>query len=394
MMRRASLREGPPAVLWVFHALYLLLLFALTNVMLWSTREQLGWREVIITMMVAIQAALYVAVFIFRIRPPLTNTQIVLYFGGSLVAWVVELTLEPNFIWLIVAYASQAWSITPPRVALFLTVVMFSVFIAHFLNRSGLGELLTLSVPVATISGMGYFIYRLVQTNVERNRVIAQIEETKKELEAARQRENEMSTMRERERLARDLHDSLGHALVALSIQLEAIQRLYRVDPDHAIAQIDELKKLTRASTDELRRALQGLRAPGLGGRPLSQALQDLASEVTSHSGLTIHCMCGKEVDRLSSTTAEVIWRVAQEALTNVEKHARATEVHLAAAMTVDAVTLTIRDNGVGLPPEALNRPSHYGIRGMHERVEGLGGTMKMQSSGGVTVEVELPILS
>ncbi len=392
MSRRVSLGDSPPAILWVFHTLYLLLLFALTNIMLWNARDQLGWREAVIVMMVAIQAVLYTTVYIFRILAPLTNAQIALYFGGSLVLWVIESILEPNFIWAIIAYTSQAWSAAPPRAALPLTVAMLAVFVAHFINRLDLGEIVALTVPVVAVSGMGYFIYRLVRTNVERDRVIVQLEAAKKELEAARQRESEMSAMRERERLARDLHDSLGHALVALSIQLEAIQRLYRVDPERAIAQIDELKQLTRASTDELRRALQGLRAPGLGSRPLSQALHSLASEVKSHSGLTIHCVCGKEVDQLSPATAEVIWRVAQEALTNVEKHARATEVHIAAAVAADAVTLTIHDNGVGLPPHALNRPSHYGMRGMRERVEGLGGGMKIRGSGGVTVEVELPI--
>ena len=78
----------------------------------------------------------------------------------------------------------------------------------------------------------------------------------------------------------RDLHDSLGHALVALSVQLEAVQRLYAVDPAGAAAQVDAMKDLTRASMAELRRALEGLRTPGLGDRSLRQALHALSHEV------------------------------------------------------------------------------------------------------------------
>ena len=91
------------------------------------------------------------------------------------------------------------------------------------------------------------FIYAIIRTSRERAKLITKLETAQKELELARQRDTELATLQERERLARDLHDSLGHTLVALSVQLEAVQRLYKVDPERASAQVDELKTLTRA---------------------------------------------------------------------------------------------------------------------------------------------------
>ena len=220
------------------------------------------------------------------------------------------------------------------------------------------------------------------------------MEAAQKELELARQRDTELATLRERERLARDLHDSLGHALVALSVQLEAIQRLYKVDPEKASAQVDELKTLTRASMDDLRRSLAGLRAPGLSERRLSEALQTLSVDLGQRAHLQIHCHIAEGADGLSITHAEALWRVAQEALANIERHAVARTVQLQLAIESNAALLSIQDDGRGLPPDAEKQPGHYGLRGMRERVEGLGGTLTLTGNGnGSRVDLNLPIL-
>jgi len=127
------------------------------------------------------------------------------------------------------------------------------------------------------------FIHRLVVTSAERAKLIQQLQAAQRELEAAHQREAEISVLRERERLARDLHDSLGHGLVTLNVQLEAAQRLYTVDPAKASALMEEMKNLTRTSMEQLRRSLAGLRTPGLGDRALKGAIEELG--VKSQNG-------------------------------------------------------------------------------------------------------------
>jgi signal transduction histidine kinase len=191
------------------------------------------------------------------------------------------------------------------------------------------------------------------------------------------------------------MHDNLGHALVTLSIQLEAVQRLYPVDPAGALNRIDELKNLIRSSMDGLRRALAGLRAPGLENRPLSQTLHDLSREVSQRTGLELTCRVTADIDRLHPLIGEALWRITQEALMNVEKHAAARRVQIDLQMRPEAVTLRISDDGVGLPPDATQRPGHYGLRGMHERIEGLGGTLTVGRNGqaGTTLEAWLPLI-
>lgn len=221
------------------------------------------------------------------------------------------------------------------------------------------------------------------------------METAQKELELTRQRDAELAALRERERLARDLHDSLGHTLVTLSIQLEAVQRLYKVDPERASAQVNDLKNLTRTSMDELRRSLAGLRSPGLGDRRLSDALQALSVEVSQRAHLEIACHVTGTADQLSPAQAEAFWRVAQEALVNIERHAAARHVKIKLDIESQIVSLFISDDGHSLPLNAENQPGHYGLRGMRECVEGLGGELTFSNNGnnGTCVNVKLSIL-
>jgi signal transduction histidine kinase len=166
------------------------------------------------------------------------------------------------------------------------------------------------------------------------------------------------------------------------------------VDPEKASAQVDELKNLARTSMDDLRRSLAGLRAPGLGERHLREALQTLSVNMGQRTHLEIQCRIAEGADELSPAHAETLWRVAQEALTNIEHHAAARAVQLQLDIESNAALLSIQDDGRGLPPDAEKQTGHYGLRGMRERVEGLGGTLTLTgNSNGSRVDVNLPIL-
>jgi len=230
------------------------------------------------------------------------------------------------------------------------------------------------------------------RTSQERAQLINELKAAQQELEAAQQQKEELAVLRERERLARDLHDSLGHALVTISVQLEAIQRLYKVNDQQASTQIDELKALTRASMEDLRRSIAGLRAAGLGERSLSQTLYEDCVEFSVRSGVEIDCGIDPRLDSVRPALAETVWRVVQEALTNVEKHARASKVTVAIDLDHHEVSMRIVDNGVGLQQDAESKPDCFGLRGMRERVEALGGSLEMDSNGdGTSIEVSLP---
>ncbi len=312
--------------------------------------------------------------------------------------WGLACWLDPFTWWLGFTYFGQMFGLLPLQAVIpgtaIVTFLIALITSDWNLRQIPLGAVIGFTFQWLTGIALYLFIYNIIRTSRERAKLITKLESAQKELEIAHQRDTELATLQERERLARDLHDSLGHALVALSVQLEAIQRLYKVDPERASAQVDELKTLTRTSMDDLRRSLAGLRTPGLGERRLSDALQALSVDAGQRAHLAIACHIHDDANQLSPAHAETLWRVAQEALANIERHAAAHSVQLQLNITSNAALLSIQDDGRGLPPDAEKQPGHYGLRGMRERVEGLGGTLTLTgNSNGSRVDVKLPIL-
>jgi signal transduction histidine kinase len=364
---------------------------------LWEVDAGLSWRQAVVALLLLLQIGLYVGVLARAREWPIPRRRLVLYFAGNLGIWLAEYWLVPDIQWVVYAYIGQMFGLLPARYGLgagvFVTVVVFAKTTDFDVSAVNADLLLGMVAVWASFLFLLY-ISHLTQTSQERGRLIVELEAAKAALEAAQRREAEVAVLRERERLARDLHDSLGHALVALSVQLEAVQRLYRVDPEQASVQVDEMKALTRSSMDALRRSLAGLRAPGLGDRVLGPALQALCIDLGERTGAQIHCQVDEGVNDLNATLAEALWRVTQEALTNVEKHAKASWVQVSLVCEPSGVVLRVHDDGIGLPPGSGSSPDHFGLRGMRERVEGLGGTLNLPGdSEGTLVEATLPLI-
>jgi signal transduction histidine kinase len=318
------------------------------------------------------------------------------YFLGSIGLWLLEWRLDGDFQFLGMAYFGQMLGVLPPVTAIPGTLLIYLLlFVAD--QFSSWDRLLTPAVlgPLAGWAGgmvLYLFMYYVSRTSEARGELVQELRAAQQALEASRERDQELAALRERERLARDLHDSLGHALVAISVQLEAIQRLYRVDPERAAAQVDALKGLTRSAMDELRRSLEGLRAPGLGERPLAEALRALSVETGERTGLNVACQVAGDAQRLSPPVAEALWRTAQEALTNVARHAQARRVDVRLEVSPTAAVLRVSDDGRGLAKDGEPGPARYGLQGLRERLEGVGGELRLHSAGGLTVEARVPL--
>jgi signal transduction histidine kinase len=375
-----------------------LLIFSLAAAaVLITNANELTWREWTVAGLSIAQGLLYFFC-ITRGGWPISRRNLALYFVGGVCMWGLACWLDPFTWWLGFTYFGQMFGLLPLQAVIpgtaIVTFLIALITSDWNLSQIPLGAAIGFTFQWLAGIALYLFIFNIIRTSGERAKLITKLEAAQRELELARQRDTELATLRERERLARDLHDSLGHALVALSVQLEAIQRLYKVDPEKASAQVDELKHLTRASMDDLRRSLAGLRAPGLGERQLREALQSLSVDVAQRAHLAIACHIHDDANQLSLAHAETLWRVAQEALANIERHAAAHNVDLRLEIDAQHATLTIKDDGRGLPPDAENQPGHYGLRGMRERVEGLGGTLTLTGNGtGSRVDVKLPIL-
>ena len=191
----------------------------------------------------------------------------------------------------------------------------------------------------------------------------------------------QLSISRERNRLARELHDTLAHSLSALSVQLEAVTALWQVDPPAAHKMLAQANETTRTGLTEARRALQALRAAPLEEFGLALALRDAAESTVKRADLILDLEVPELAINLPATVEQGVYRIAQEALENVVRHARASRLSVTLVCTTTVLELSIIDDGLGFSPDTLNgSPDRFGLRGMQERAAMLNGTLQIIS--------------
>ncbi len=196
-------------------------------------------------------------------------------------------------------------------------------------------------------------------------------------------------------RIARELHDELGQILTGLKIELAHARRLHATGAPSAAGEqaMAHLNDQIDHAIDSVRRIASELRPPVLDRLGLAAALDWLVRECERASGLTVLLNVSQVEEPLDPLVATTIFRIAQEALTNIVRHAEATEASIDVVAQDDGLSLTVRDNGKGLPAGAAEGPHALGILGMRERVRLLGGSWRLRSAPGqgTTIEVEVP---
>ena len=388
-----------PRVALHFLALGLMAYFLTSH--LYGTWPKWGYPELLLAVVVAIQAGLYLNQWFFAPLDACSPGSWYIYFAGSLACCFPESLVARPFYWLVALYVGQMCAILTPRISIGASIVaiigiQFTAYgPTRLANRSVEDWVFYISL-FASWMVMGLFIKQVATVSQGRADLIRELDAANREVKLARDRQIELATLRERERLARDLHDNLGHTLVTLTVQLEAVQRLLPVDLDRANPLLEEMKALSRSSTEALRRSLANLRAPGLGDKPLTQAIQSLCADASRRTGLKIDCQIAAGADGLPPAVAESLWHVAQEGLTNVEKHAQAQHVVIRLGLQPQLAVLRVSDDGVGPPPDAESKPGHYGLRGLQERVEGVGGTFRLTAAEpkGALIEARVRLIA
>jgi two-component system NarL family sensor kinase len=195
----------------------------------------------------------------------------------------------------------------------------------------------------------------------------------------------------ERNRLAREIHDTLAQGLTAVSLQLESADALLEdeANPNRIRKVVQQALALTRANLEEARRSVLDLRAAPLEGRTLTEALQLLVeqAEVPVEMAVT-------GANRPLPPRVEIgFYRIAQEALNNIGRHAQASKARLEVMMSPEAVKLVVADNGRGFDPEHIPE-NRYGLLGLNERVRLLHGRLQVESTPGrgTRLEVTIPL--
>lgn len=195
----------------------------------------------------------------------------------------------------------------------------------------------------------------------------------------------------ERKRLARDLHDETNQALTGILLRLEALAHDL---PAQLRPRVVELKQLVSGAMDELVTLARQLRPAALDDHGLVAALEAQLARLRSRSGVAAELLVSGEPERLSPDQQSALYRIAQEALTNAQRHARATRIEVELACSGDCARLTVTDDGVGFDPTS-DADGGLGLRGMAERARLAGGELDLRSApgSGTAVSVTIPLL-
>ncbi|MGD1856317.1 MAG: sensor histidine kinase [Leptolyngbyaceae cyanobacterium] len=196
-----------------------------------------------------------------------------------------------------------------------------------------------------------------------------------------------LATHLERTRIARDIHDSLGHTLTTLDVQLEVAQTLYSQNPEQSLQALNRAKTLSSESLQEVRRAVSTIRH---GNFNLSDALMGLVEQI-SHTAHPLEIETQIGLPNLPLQVSQQLFLIVKEGLTNIQKHAQASTVKLWAHSTADGIAIGLSDNGVGFASDGIK--TGYGLRGIQERVQLLGGQVTIQSTPGkgTLIQVTMP---
>lgn len=215
-------------------------------------------------------------------------------------------------------------------------------------------------------------------------------------LENARLYEQAQGTavLEERQRLARELHDSVSQVLYSIALNAASAAALGASDPERAAALQHDVHELAGVGLAEMRALIFELRPESLEREGLVPALHKQADAVTARHAIAVHLSVVAEPE-MSLAAKEALYRIAQEALQNVAKHARAQSVELTLEQIGSEVILRIKDDGRGFDAHR-SFPGHLGLHSMRERMAGLGGTLHIQSSPGkgTCIEARLPIVA
>lgn len=207
------------------------------------------------------------------------------------------------------------------------------------------------------------------------------------------EKERDVAVLEERNRLARELHDSVTQVLFSLTLNLEAAGGLLEKKPDKAASLITRSGEMAAEALAEMRSLIFELRPSALQEKGLAMALTNHVNLFRRRSGMDVTLTLDGE-ERLPPDEEFCLYRVAQEALTNASKHARARQVNIHYSVQPGLATLVVEDNGVGFNAKANRRSHSFGVIGMRERLAAVGGTLQIESEPGhgTRIEARIPL--
>jgi signal transduction histidine kinase len=248
---------------------------------------------------------------------------------------------------------------------------------------SGVNSDNSLNIMISTLAvytAASFFVIMFNSMLIAEQKSRQRVEELSEQVET-------LAATLERTRIAREIHDSLGHTLTDLDIQLAVAQQLRFRNLEQAFQAVDTAKILAGQCIEDVSQALARMRQSDF---DLNQALTALMEQVRHNSALQVEWQVN--LPKLSVHKSYQIYCIVKEGMVNVQKHAHASQVNFCGRLTSEGIVLDIKDNGVGFDPEKLH--IGFGIQGMVERVQLLGGKLELKTAlaQGTQIQVRLPL--
>ena len=334
------------------------------------------------------------------------------YLPVALVAAAVGLILEQHYIsgmrgfwqplpFLYILLLLVAWQYRFPYVIIFTfgTVVLDIALmqlspplqIPHFILSEreismAYGRMFTSTVSYLVL---GYVVNRLITAQREQRKKLS---DANLKLVQHASTVEQLTISRERNRISRELHDTLAHTLSALAVQFDALATVMEPLPEKAKTLIERMQQTTRSGLDETRRTLRNLRASPLEEMGLSLAIQAISKDFAARTAFNLNLNIPDDVDDLAPDVEQCFYRVAQEALANITRHAAAQNVSVSLIQDTTGVKMTIVDDGHGFDVKKELSADRLGLQGMDERAGIIGARLGVESSpeAGTTIELIL----
>lgn len=288
---------------------------------------------------------------------------------------MIELPYKTGIIWIII-----------------FSFISFIIYTYQFGIYIGTLNSVLYFVGSFFFGGFGYALSIAIKSKEKSEQLLEELSEVNSKLREYAEKVEELTILEERNRLSREMHDSIGHHLVTVSLRLEILKKIINEKPEEAKNIIETIKNEISKSLEELRNVVKTLRKPVEFDIPIHESIKNLVEIYSSLKGAKTNLEIDDDIPELSDNYKITIFRVCQEALTNIEKHSKASEIWIKLKKEGDKIVLKVEDNGIGFP-EKLNETS-FGLTGIRERAKILNGEFSFENrkEGGARIIFILPL--
>lgn len=285
-------------------------------------------------------------------------------------------------------------------ISIYYSVIPLDTYLEYF-QSDARAVILGIKNVIASMNTLIFIVYMIMLVRVqmsEKERIMSlneQLNAANEELQRANLRLEEyakesvkMTQTRERNRLAREIHDTLGHALTGIITGIEACTVLMDVAPDATKIQLKAIAEVARQGITDVRRSVNALRPDALEKFDLENALSRIIDEMCTATNAEIEYHCDTRLDCFTEDEEDVIYRIVQESITNSIRHGKASYIWVSIQREGNVLKLHIKDNGIG----CKNIKKGFGLHHMEERLNMLNGSLRYNGTDGFEVEAEIPI--